>query len=133
MLATTPEYENQIAQVLSSDARTSDVERTGAEMANGDGTLHQSQLGPKAKRKHFFASLDLSFADAVHRDAADVVFSEEEEVRLLRSHQPQFNIDVSHQFQRAVKRKIDRRILPLVICRCVFCLHLFLLWMRGII
>lgn len=76
-------HENQLVEALPSDGRPSDVESNGAEPDNEDGTIHQSQLGPKAKRRHFFAPLDLSFADAVHRDATDVIFSEEEEVRLL--------------------------------------------------
>lgn len=47
---------------------------------NEDGTFHQLQLGPKAKRKHFFSSLDPAFADAVHRDAQSVQFTELDEV-----------------------------------------------------
>lgn len=47
--------------------------------SNQEGTFHQSQLGPKAKR-HFFSPLDLSYADAVHKDAETVNYSEDEEV-----------------------------------------------------
>ncbi|KAF8892997.1 MFS general substrate transporter [Infundibulicybe gibba] len=68
--------------------------------ANTQGTAHQEKLGPKPKRKHFFSSLDPAYADAVNRDAAAVEYTEEEE--------------------RAVKRKIDNTVLPLVICSYVF-------------
>ncbi|KAF4603128.1 hypothetical protein EYR38_003533 [Pleurotus pulmonarius] len=47
--------------------------------SNEDGTFHQLQLGPKAKRKHFFSSLDPAYADAVHRDAQSVQFTELDE------------------------------------------------------
>ncbi|KAF8062195.1 MFS general substrate transporter [Lyophyllum atratum] len=60
-----------------------------------DGTFHQSQLGFKARKKHLFAPLDPLYADAVHRDAAVVEYTQEEE--------------------RQVKWKIDRNILPLVL------------------
>ncbi|KAG5644024.1 hypothetical protein DXG03_009239 [Asterophora parasitica] len=64
-----------------------------------DGTFHQAQLGLKANRKHFFAPIDSAYANAVHRDAATVGYTEEEEKR--------------------VKRKIDKTVLPLVVCRSV--------------
>ncbi|KAG5636315.1 hypothetical protein H0H81_008429 [Sphagnurus paluster] len=67
---------------------------------DAQGTFHQSQLGLKAKRKHFFAPTDQSYADAVHRDAETVEFTEEEE--------------------RIVRRKIDKSVLPLVVCSYVF-------------
>ncbi|TFK31679.1 MFS general substrate transporter [Crucibulum laeve] len=63
--------------------------------ANEDGTNHQSLLGPKPRRKHFFSPLDPGYADAVHKDAEEVVYTEEEE--------------------RRVKRKIDNTVLPLVL------------------
>ncbi|KAL4259179.1 hypothetical protein AB1N83_007018 [Pleurotus pulmonarius] len=68
--------------------------------SNEDGTFHQLQLGPKAKREHFFSSLDPASADAVHRDAQSVQFTELDE--------------------KAVRRKIDNRVLPLVICSYIF-------------
>ncbi|KAJ8700835.1 hypothetical protein PTI98_003822 [Pleurotus ostreatus] len=68
--------------------------------SNEDGTFHQQQLGPKAKRKHFFSSLDPAYADAVHRDAQSVQFTELDE--------------------KAVRKKIDNRVLPLVICSYIF-------------
>ncbi|KAJ7135487.1 MFS general substrate transporter [Mycena crocata] len=74
--------------------RNSDVART-----NKEGDYHQSQLGPKPTRKHFFSPLDPGYADAVNRDAETVEFTEAEE--------------------RAVKRKIDMVVLPLIVCRCV--------------
>lgn len=63
---------------LSSD---DDVEKSSSDDHNTEGTFHQGQMGPKPKRKHFFSSLDPSYADAVHRDAASVEYSEDEEVR----------------------------------------------------
>ncbi|KZT28221.1 MFS general substrate transporter [Neolentinus lepideus HHB14362 ss-1] len=77
-----------------------DVEEGITKQANSDGTFHQSQLGTKAKRKHFFSPLDPSYAEAVHKDAESVDFTQEEE--------------------RAVRRKIDRVVLPLVVCSYVF-------------
>jgi len=56
---------------------------SGSGHANREGTLHQSELGPKPKRKHFFSPLDHTYADAVHRDAEAVDFTPEEEVRCL--------------------------------------------------
>ena len=58
----------------------SEVEKSLSEHTNKDGTLHQSELGPKPKRKHFFSPLDPAYADAVHRDAESVEYSAEEEV-----------------------------------------------------
>lgn len=49
---------------------------------NTEGTFHQAQLSFKPTRKHFFSPLDPSYADAVHRDAATVQFTPEEEVFL---------------------------------------------------
>ncbi|KAH9848661.1 major facilitator superfamily domain-containing protein [Lenzites betulinus] len=67
------------------------------ESALADGTFYQSQVTGKAERKHFFSPPDATLADAVNRDADSVEFTEEEE--------------------RIVKRKIDARVLTLVICR----------------
>jgi len=47
---------------------------------NKDGTYYQSRAGPKVKRKHFFAPLDAAHAEAVTKDAENVVFTPEEEV-----------------------------------------------------
>ncbi|KAG6826188.1 hypothetical protein H0H87_007716, partial [Tephrocybe sp. NHM501043] len=43
------------------------------------GIFYQAQLGFKLKRKHFFAPIDSAYADAVHRDAETVEYTEEEE------------------------------------------------------
>ncbi|PFH50844.1 hypothetical protein AMATHDRAFT_75321 [Amanita thiersii Skay4041] len=61
------------------------------------GTYHQSLLGPKATRRHFFSPLDSTSATAVHKDAEHVEYDGGEE--------------------RQVRRKIDNRVLPLVIVR----------------
>ncbi|KAF8062211.1 MFS general substrate transporter [Lyophyllum atratum] len=76
-----------------------DVKEDGHANDPKDGTLHQAKKGAKAQRAHFFSALDRSYAEAVHLDAGTVEYSEKEE--------------------RAVRRKIDNRILPLVICRYV--------------
>ena len=49
-----------------------------------EGTHYQQALGGHAKRKHFFASLDQAFAEAVHKDAGTVEYTSEEEVRFLK-------------------------------------------------
>ncbi|KAF8902600.1 MFS general substrate transporter [Gymnopilus junonius] len=77
-----------------------EAEKSLSEHTNKDGTFHQSELGPKPKRKYFFSPLDPAYADAVHRDAESVEYTAEEE--------------------RAVRRKIDNTVLPLVICSYVF-------------
>lgn len=77
-----------------------DLEEGTAEQFNNDGTFYQSQLGQRAKRKHFFSPLDPTFAEAVHKDAETVNFTAEEE--------------------RAVRRKIDHVVLPLVVCSYIF-------------
>lgn len=58
-----------------------DFEKTVPEHVNKEGTLHQGELGPKARRKHFFSPLDPAYAEAVHRDAAAVEYTDAEEVR----------------------------------------------------
>ncbi|KDR77295.1 hypothetical protein GALMADRAFT_66247 [Galerina marginata CBS 339.88] len=81
------------------------AEKSVSEHTNKEGILYQSELGPKAHRKHFFSPLDSSYADAVNRDAEAVEYTAEEE--------------------RAVRKKIDNTVLPLVICRFV---RLFILF-----
>lgn len=69
-----------------------------------EGTHHQSVLRSSAKLQKapsgLFSALDLDYADAVHRDAASVVFLEKDE--------------------RAVRRKMDTRILPMIFCGFMF-------------
>ncbi len=48
------------------------------------GTHYQQVLGGRAKRKHFFASLDQAFSEAVHKDAGTVEYTPEEEVGFLK-------------------------------------------------
>ncbi|KAJ7701814.1 hypothetical protein B0H17DRAFT_1128044 [Mycena rosella] len=80
------------------DTKEVDIERSSdASHANTTGEYHQSQLGPKPTRKHFFSALDSGYADAVNLDAEAVEYTEAEE--------------------RAVRRKIDLVVLPLIICR----------------
>ncbi len=55
---------------------------TADQSPNREGTAHQSALGPKPKRKHFFSPLDSTYADAVNLDAESVEFTPEEDVRV---------------------------------------------------
>ncbi|TFY63736.1 hypothetical protein EVG20_g6198 [Dentipellis fragilis] len=66
---------------------------------NPEGTLHQLALGDGKSRRWFFSALSAEYADAVHRDAAEVEYTEKEE--------------------KHVRRKIDNRVLTLVIARFV--------------
>ncbi|KAI0357778.1 MFS general substrate transporter [Trametes cingulata] len=68
--------------------------------ALAEGTFHQSQVAGRAERKHFFSPPDAALAEAVNKDADNVEFTEEEE--------------------RAVRRKIDARVLTLVVCSYIF-------------
>jgi hypothetical protein len=60
------------------------------------GFFYQDQLDQKHTRQHFFSPLDPSYAQAVKLDAEKVLFTVEEDYR--------------------IKRKIDNRVLPLIIC-----------------
>ncbi|KAJ7120937.1 major facilitator superfamily domain-containing protein [Mycena epipterygia] len=71
------------------DTKDVDIERIDVSHTNKAVDYHQSQLGPKPIRKHFFSPLDSGYADAVNRDA---------------------------EIGRAVKHKIDLVVLPLIIC-----------------
>ena len=82
---------------------------------NKEGTSHQSELGPKAKRKHFFAPLDPAYADAVNKDAEFVEFTVDEEVWFSSCFCNYVRADAI--YQRAVRKKIDTTVLPLVVCR----------------
>ncbi|KAH9929023.1 MFS general substrate transporter [Epithele typhae] len=68
--------------------------------AFADGTYHQSQLSPDAVKSGLFARPDPVLAEAVNKDADTVDFTEAEE--------------------KAVRRKIDKRVLTLVILSYVF-------------
>ncbi|KAI0718583.1 MFS general substrate transporter [Cerioporus squamosus] len=63
--------------------------------ALSEGTFYQSQVSGKPVRKHFFSPPDGALAEAVNRDADNVEFTEVEE--------------------KAVRRKIDLRVLSLVV------------------
>jgi hypothetical protein len=71
--------------VSSLDGRKRSVEEVEkvTDHPNKEGTLYQSELGPKAKRKHFFSPLDAACAEAVHKDAEFVEFTPDEEVPLF--------------------------------------------------
>lgn len=71
-----------VKRVADSDIEKSESSHSNdrKDQGNEDGTLHQSGLGPKARRRHFFSPLDPVLAEAVHLDAVDVKYSLEEEV-----------------------------------------------------
>lgn len=73
------------ASVVESDIEKSESSHSShqKEQGNEDGTLHQSGLGPKPHRRHFFSPLDPTYAEAVNRDAEDVKYTPEEEVLFL--------------------------------------------------
>lgn len=50
---------------------------------NSEGTLFQSRLGFKQARKHLLSRPDEVYAEAVHKDAANVEYTPEEEVSFL--------------------------------------------------
>ncbi|KZV74983.1 MFS general substrate transporter [Peniophora sp. CONT] len=71
-----------------------------AENPNTDGTYHQSKLPPRIWYKALVTKLSPEHSAAVHADADQVVFSEVEE--------------------KKVRRKIDRVVLPLIVCSYIF-------------
>ncbi|KZT64125.1 MFS general substrate transporter [Daedalea quercina L-15889] len=85
------------APAPASPVEEKDFEDARVEDPNTEGTRFQAALGERAspRRLRFFSRLDSELADAVHKDAETVEFSEAEE--------------------KAVKRRIDRRVLSLVI------------------
>ncbi|KAK7460853.1 hypothetical protein VKT23_008784 [Stygiomarasmius scandens] len=93
-------HPNEVSEVPQEQHDVEKVVISSEQHFNKDGTYYQSQAGPKVKRKHFFAPLDAAHAEAVTKDAENVVFTPEEEYK--------------------VKRKIDNTVLPLVICSYVF-------------
>jgi hypothetical protein len=57
------------------------LENGSSNVDNKQGTFYQFSTGLRStKRKHFFSPLDHALPDAVHKDAADVEFTPEEEV-----------------------------------------------------
>lgn len=62
-----------------------DIEGASDEQVSSEGTFFQEQVGRKPKRKHFFSPLDSALAEAVHKDAGQVDYTDAEEVRILDS------------------------------------------------
>ncbi|TRM66877.1 MFS general substrate transporter [Schizophyllum amplum] len=98
-----------VSAVSVDDAPTPIDAEKDASADPAEGTAHQAALGPKARRGsiwwlgplgHFFAPLDSNYANAVHLDAASIVYTEEEE--------------------KAVRKKVDKRVLSLVVLSYVF-------------
>ena len=82
-------------------------EEKAVDHPNKEGTSHQSELGPKAKRKHFFAPLDPAYADAVNKDAEFVEFTADEEVWLFITSMAIFELT------RHISEPSERRLTPL--------------------
>ena len=83
----------------SSSARDADPEKASvdhAENPNTEGTYHQSKLPPRVWYKALVTKLNPEHSAAVHADADQVVYTEAEE--------------------KKVRRKIDRVVLPLIVC-----------------
>ncbi|KAI0664161.1 MFS general substrate transporter [Cubamyces menziesii] len=68
--------------------------------ALAEGTFYQSRAAGATKRRHFFSPPDAALADAVNQDADNVEYTEEEE--------------------KAVRHKIDMRVLTLVVSSYIF-------------
>ena len=69
----------------SGSSKGGDIERVRhvEEKQNSEGTLFQSRLGFKPARKHLLSRPDQEYAEAVHKDAANVEYTPEEEVSLF--------------------------------------------------
>ncbi|KAI0325735.1 MFS general substrate transporter [Cubamyces sp. BRFM 1775] len=68
--------------------------------ALAEGTFYQSRTAGVTKRRHFFSPPDAGLAEAVNQDADNVEYTEDEE--------------------KAVRRKIDMRVLTLVVSSYIF-------------
>ena len=66
--------------IVTMDIISKDTEASYEHSPDTEGTTHQSAIGPKPTRKHFFSPLDSTYADAVHKDAETVQFTPEEDV-----------------------------------------------------
>lgn len=83
-----------------------------------EGTFHQMQAeaDPTRTWKQFFSPLPRIAADAVNKDAETVEFTPDEEVRSIRATDKSC-IHTINLLQSKVRRKIDIRVLSLVIAR----------------
>ncbi|KAJ3826542.1 MFS general substrate transporter [Lentinula raphanica] len=83
-----------------------DVEKhisNASESWNQIGVAHQNEIGARPEKRNlfeFFSSPDSNYAKAVNLDAENVVYTHEEDTK--------------------IKRKIDNRVLPLIICSFLF-------------
>jgi hypothetical protein len=83
--------------------------KVGPERKRTDGTWHQQQIG---LQRWVFLRPNAAYADAVCRDAEDIEYSEPEEVRDMSTGW----FACSHIIKLEVKHKLDRVILPLIVC-----------------
>ncbi|KAH9910536.1 MFS general substrate transporter [Fomitopsis serialis] len=91
---------SQLPAAAMSPESDKDIEEARIEDPNTEGTRFQAALGERARRRQFFSRLDTEVADAVNKDAETVEFTADEE--------------------KTVRRKIDRRVLSLVIGSYLF-------------
>nr|VWO95270.1 Probable membrane NADH dehydrogenase NdhA [Ganoderma boninense] len=84
-----------------------------------DGTFYQSQLVGKDVRKGFFSPPDAALAEAVNQDADTVEFTEAEEAStacpISQNRNRSYRSPGSSSLQKAVRHKIDMRVLTLVV------------------
>ena len=103
---------------------------------HADGTFHQSQLVGRDVRRGFFSPPDAALAEAVNHDADTVEFTEAEEassILTLPDLSPPSSVPLTWvvvaMMQKAVRHKIDMRVLTLVVTRSAYVRH----WARFII
>ncbi|KAJ3904330.1 MFS general substrate transporter [Lentinula edodes] len=106
MMTRTSEMSQSLSQGLDVEKRPSNLSEPYNSLPHTpsspdcSGVTYQGELGARPKRQHFFSALDSNYAEAVNLDAETVVYTLEEDTR--------------------IKRKIDNRVLPLIICSFIF-------------
>ncbi|KAJ4492230.1 MFS general substrate transporter [Lentinula edodes] len=106
MMTRTSEMSQSLSQELDVEKRPSNLSEPYTSLPHTlsstgySGVTYQGELGAIPKRRHFFSALDSNCAEAVNLDAENVVYTLEEDTR--------------------IKRKIDNRVLPLIICSFIF-------------
>ncbi|RDX40819.1 MFS general substrate transporter [Lentinus brumalis] len=99
-MASTQPSSSSPASVRIDEEKLEDGPSPARDSALSDGTFYQLQVSGKPVRKHFFSPPDGTLAEAVNRDADNVQFTDVEE--------------------KAVRRKIDLRVLSLVVASYIF-------------
>ncbi len=120
-MASTQPSSSPPASVRIDEEKLEDGPSPARDAALSDGTFYQLQVSGKPVRKHFFSPPDGTLAEAVNRDADNVQFTDVEEVRIQWLSAVQ-RARVLTSPQKAVRRKIDLRVLSLVVASyiCAF-------------